>query len=406
MDIFVGRQPILNRKGTLVGYELLYRPSAEVNACTIDRETASSTVFVNALLDLGLGRLTDGQLAFVNCTADFFISESFLLLPRERVILELLEGIEVTPALLAAMQKAKQKGYRMALDDFVYSEEQVPLLECVHIVKVDFMSTAPEDIRSLVAKLKPFEVDLVAEKIETHEDFKVAYDLGCEYFQGYFFARPQIVRDRSIPSTSLQVLKLLSELEDDEIDFRRLEKLITHDVSMSVRILRYLNSASLARAQPVSSIGRAIALVGLNQIRKWVRMIAVSGLAADKPSELVKLALVRARFCEQVGLSRGMDAAQAFTCGLLSVIDAILDRPMVDIISQLNLSSLIKAALTGDESNPFSALLQLSKRFERGTWDDGDSASGELEADAYLHALECADVFYRNTLTSRAERAA
>lgn len=388
MSIFIGRQPILNLKQEVVAYELLYRANTEINACTVDHVTASSTLLVNTVLDTGLREVTHDKLAFINFTEEFILEGTYALLPKRDIVIEVLETVEPTPEVVAALQQAKRAGYTIALDDFLFNSAYAPMLKLADIVKIDWLGQEHSSIESIVEAVRPFGVRLLAERIETHAEFKAAVDMGFELFQGFFFAKPKILEKKAIAPVHGQLFKLLDAVEREDITIDELEELIAHDVSMTVRLLRYLNSPALGVRAKIKSIRRAITMVGLTEIRKWVRMIVLARMTADKPSELTMMSVARAHFCEQLaGSSSQTSRPEAFTVGLLSLLDAILDIPMHVILEQLNLEENLRQALVG-RLGELGKLLIITQAFESCQWQvhEDTLASMGIEPQAALGA--------------------
>ncbi len=377
MNIFIGRQPILNLKEDVVAYELLYRSGTEVNACTVDQITASATTMVSTVLDTGLREITHDKLAFVNFTEQFILDGTHLLLPKREIVMEVLETVEPTPEIVAALQEAKRAGYTIALDDFLFKSAFAPLLKLADIVKIDWLEQDIKAIESVVEAVRPFGVRLLAERIETREQFEAAKDMGFELFQGFFFAKPKIIEKKAIAPVHAQLLRLLSAVEKNDITTDELEALIANDVSMTMRLLRYLNSPAVGIRSKVESIRRAITMIGLSEIRKWVRMIVMARMSAEKPSELTMMSVARAHFCEQLATRGEGKSPEAFTAGLLSLVDAILDMPMSKILEQLGLSERLNEALVSRKGE-LGNLLTIVQEFECCRWQDREAIFSSL----------------------------
>jgi len=383
-EIYVGRQPIFDRELSVYGYELLYRESAEATQCRLDTQTAFAVVMANAVLDFGLDTLTRGAPAFINCCSSAWSDELFDLFPKDKVVLEVLEDVPVDGELERILRRAKESGYVIALDDVVSIEKYIPLLPWVDIVKLELPALSEDKLIDVVGQLKGYDVKILAEKVETQEEFERVKDLGCDYFQGFFFARPKTITGKKLPSAHLQTLQILNDLSDEDADIDEIAAKVAGDVAMSVRILRYANSAAVGCRTELTSIQRAIAMIGFNQIRKWAQVIVMSGLATNKPSELLFTALMRARFCELVA-SRGREAhPQAFTVGLLSLLDALLDQPLETTFAELSLSDELEAAiLNGD--GPLGHSLSIARAYENFDWEKiGQLAPDETEISTHL----------------------
>ncbi len=334
-DVFVARQPIFDGQLDLWGYELLFRRANEHVAVIEDNDEATSTVVINAFTEIGLETLVGDHAAWLNVSRDFVVSKLPLTLPPKRIVLELLEEQVVDDALLTALAQLRMLGYTIALDDFTWDEEHAPLIDHVGIVKIDFLARDEEAIANDVARLQEHGVRLLAEKVETREAYRKALDLGFDLAQGYFFCEPETVSAPSIAPNRLSVLQLVAALQDPDVSLQTVQQLIGRDIALSFRLLRYINSAFFGLRHEVGSIGRAIALLGLENIKRWSTLTAFAGID-QKPREVIATALVRARFCELVGKHFGeKNVDQLFTLGLFSVVDALMDAPMAEVLRSI-----------------------------------------------------------------------
>ena len=389
-NAFVARQAIFDRKLDVVGYELLFRQQAQDQAAHFaDRDQASVRVLLDSFLDLGLDQLVGQLPAFLNLTRTFFLSAQNMPLPRDRVVLELLEDELVDAPLIESIRGYAQSGYRVALDDFVYEPDFDPLLEIADIVKIDVLALNPTQIAEQVRLVRPFDVVLLAEKVETPEHLEFCRDLGFDLFQGYFLCRPKVVGGHRIPANRLATLRLLAKLQDPHVEIDALERIIREDLSLSYKLLRLINSAFYGLPQKVESIRQTLVLLGLHHIRAWVSLLTLSALD-DKPDELMVTAMIRARMCEQLAERAGvMNPDVYFTAGLFSTLDALLDMSMEDIVEQLPLAQELNGALLHRDGRMGEAL-ECVVAYERGDWDR--VAFGRLEAaairGAYLDAVE------------------
>lgn len=382
-NIFVGRQPIFNRKQQVVAYELLYRAGLENSAGSFDGDRATTDVIINSVLDIGLESLVGKRTAFFNLTGNFIRGDHPLPLDNRQVVLEVLEDTVPDQAVINGLKDLSDKRYIIALDDFEFHEKYAPLLEIAHIVKLEVMGQDHATLSKRVAQLKPYKVKLLAEKVETYEEFALCKQLGFDYFQGYFLCKPHVVEGKSLPANRLVVLSLLGKLQDPNADIAELEQLIIQDVSLTYRLLRYINSAYFGLGKEIESVHRALVLIGLKTIKNWVTLLLMSRID-DKPRELMRTALVRARMSELLAEQLGQtDRDQYFTCGLLSVIDALMDRPMDELLAELPLSTSVKQALLTGEGE-LGRTLEAILAYEKGAWQV--LAHTPLTAQQYRHA--------------------
>ena len=296
-DIFIGRQPIYDRDLSVYAYELLFRAAPDNTARFSDGDQATSNVIVNTFMEIGLDNIVGQRLAFINLTRSFLVEQDNICLPRERVVLELLEHIEPDAEVIEGIKRLAAQGYAIALDDFVYHDALQPLVQLADIVKVDVMAQQRDEIRSQVHKLRQHPLKLLAEKVETRDEFDFCRDLGFDYFQGYFFAQPQVLRGQRLPNNRLAILHLLSRLQDPNITPSELEELIVQDVTFSYRILRYVNSAAFSLARKIESVHQAVVILGQQTIKTWTTLLAMSQVD-NKPTELVITAMVRGKMAE------------------------------------------------------------------------------------------------------------
>jgi c-di-GMP phosphodiesterase len=381
----LARQPIYDRELRVEAYELLFRADATATGAVMtDGDRATSEVFSSSVVDLGLDRIVGTQSAFINVTARFLRGELPLPESHGRIVLEVLEDVPIDEVLVARLTELSRRGYRLALDDFVFRPGCEALLPLAEFVKLDVLSLDDAALADYVTRLRPYGARLIAEKVETHELMARCADLGFDLFQGYFFCRPKIITGRRPDASRLTVLQLLARVQDPEVGLDELEQLVSRDPAISYRLLRYINSAYCAVPVEVTSIRQALVLVGTRQIRDWATLLLMSRLSDGKPSELIVTALIRARLCEQHGQAVGLERAQCCTVGLLSVLDALLDLPMPDVVQQLPLDEYTRGALRGDAGVLGDVLRQVIA-YEQGRFSEVEAP--ERLAAAYLDAV-------------------
>ncbi len=388
-EILVARQPLFDRNLDVVAYELLFRSNNSEHANVVDHDHATSQVIVNAFMEIGIGNLVGDKLAYINMPAAFLLGDYPIPFAQEKMVLEVLEHVEVNAKLIASLQRLALAGYVIALDDFVYNEQTKPLLKVAQIVKLDVLAMKWEAVRKLVAQLKPYRLKLVAEKIETQAMFDQCKSLGFEYFQGYFLCRPQIVKGASLPANRLQLLKLLAELNDPGIQMFQLEKTVGSDVSLSYKLLRVINSAQYGMQKKIESLHHALVLLGMKKIKDWATLIVLTSVD-NKPRELFVISLQRARFCQTLAqILKAPNIDSYFTAGLFSALDALLDKPLSELIPQLSLADELNHALL-EHRGQIGLILKAVIAYERADWDQVGIAgitAGQLRA-AYLDAVQ------------------
>ncbi len=367
---YVARQPILDLRGKVHGYELLFRngPDAVFRG---DGDFATRTMLDNTVL-FGLGRLTCGLPAFVNCTAEALTGNLVHVLPSGMTVLEILENIEPSAEVISACRRLKAAGFRLALDDFTWRPDLEPLVELADYVKIDFAVTGREERRELLGRLSGVTVALIAEKVETHEEFAEAREEGFTLIQGYYFCRPVLMENRKVPANRLSHVEILRLLQADSIDLNELTRLVKRDTSLTYRLLRLINSPVCAMRQEVRSVQAAIIAVGEEAFRRMATLAISSELNAGQPMELLRMAFVRGRFCELGAGPCGLDSTEQYLLGLLSLLPAMLRIPMEELAPMLPLREEIRRALVG-EKVPERKLLCWLKGHERGDWADCDA---------------------------------
>ena len=388
----LARQPIFDGNMKVVAYELLCRNSDLKHITSTDGDAASSQVLLNAFTELSIEQVVGTHKAFVNFTRTLLDSPPPF--SRQQLVIEVLEGQRVDSSMLHSLKLLRQQGYTIALDDFELDENSQHLIAYADIIKLDVLSLSPEKLQYHIDYLKPFNITLIAEKVETYEMFEQCKALGFDLFQGYFLAKPRVITGRKISENKQSVLQLLSALQDQDVSIEQVERMIARDTLLSFKLLRLVNSAAFGLSRNVESLRQAIMLLGLNKLRNWVNLLALSNLSG-KPHELSVAALTRARMCEMLAtkMNQRNRPDTYFTVGLLSTLDAFLDLPLAELLSNLSLSeSLNNAMLT--HAGPEGMVLQVVQAHEQGQWQDIDwqqlAAAGltpELIAEVYVEAL-------------------
>lgn len=382
MDVLVARQAIFDRERRVHGYELLFRSQAAQNEFDgTEGGLATQQVLANSLLVIGLDNLVGTKKAFVNFGRGPLLQGWHTSLPAENTVIEVLETVEPDAEVVEACRKLREQGYQIALDDFVFRPGYEPLLEVADLLKIEIQNLPRPEQKLLIQSSKARGLQLLAEKVETYEEFEWAKQAGYDYFQGYFFARPVIVRGRKIPAAKVHCLRLLQEVQRPELDFERLEMLILEDVSLSYQLLRYVNSPLFALTSSIRSIRQALLFFGETELRKWIVLATLARTADDKPGELIRHSLVRARFCESVAKSaqKGLEQS-AFLTGLFSLLDALIDRPLEETLSGMCLAPEITAVLSGQapESDPLAGAFQLARAYEVADWPRVEEIARQL----------------------------
>lgn len=364
---YIGRQPILNIKKETIAYEILYRAGEQSNEFTeIDGTVATNQVLYNLFYGLDFHKILGGKKAFINFTKENLFQEFPVEIGPNHIVIELLENVDINEEVLEACKALKNKGYKLALDDFFLKDRADEVLKIADIVKVDWMATGLKEIVELTCFLKQFNVSLLAEKIENKKDFQDAIELGYDYFQGYFFEKPTIIRGEDVSPSKWTYLKLLSLVQKPEFESEDIAKVIKHDPALAFKLLNLINSAAFSLPNEVKSVEQAITLMGETEIRRWLAMILMANICGDQPEELVITASTRARFGELIALKTGQHdiSRTIFLLGILSLIDTMTGRPMAELLARIKVHpSIIKALV--EKSGPLFPYLYLILSYER-----------------------------------------
>jgi len=391
---FVARQPILTGDEKVFGYELLFRDGVDDFFSHSDADLASRSTLSTSML-MGLDVLCDGRRAFINVTRDVLLKDYITLLPSSQTVVEILESVPADDVVRAACQRLKEAGYSIALDDFTADDPRESLTDLADIIKIDLRTTPPPQAAELVKRHGPWRCRMLAEKVETREEFLAAKKAGFVYFQGYFFRRPEMLSTQEIPANQVNYLRMWQAVAKPELDIREVEQVIKGEASLCYRLLRYMNSAAFGFGTEIHSIRHALSLLGEREVRRWIRLVATLGAGQGKTSDLVLSALVRGRFCELLSPSVGAGKPDLFLMGLLSLMDAILEIPMARVLENVPVDQESKAVLLGGASRllPFYQLMMAQ---ESGEWESAHALTRQLQlsesevAEKYWEAMQWA----------------
>ena len=394
MYFYAARQPILDREKELVGYELLFRDGVDNVFPDIDGDEATTKLIEGSQFNFGLEDLTGNKPAYINFTLETLLKGYPTMLGKETVVVEILETVQPGKRLLAIVKDLKEKGYTLALDDYIHQPVWRHFYPFIDILKIDFLTTDESAIKTIINDIKAYpHIKLLAEKVETYEAYNLALELGFEYFQGFFFSKPEMVQSKALPPSEMALAELLYETSSVEMDLKKITDVFERDVNLSYKLLRYSNSAAFARRAEINTIKQALIVLGANEIKKLLSLLFAAQVSADKPVELIRLSLTRARFGELLAISHGQfkDTGMAFLTGMMSLMDAILDETMESVMQKLPLSAEIKAALLNDEGL-LAQYLNLVKFYEHADWEAANEIAkqlnlGEEVTNAYHDAL-------------------
>ncbi|MCM3711677.1 EAL and HDOD domain-containing protein [Sporosarcina luteola] len=373
--IFVGRQPILDKEESIFGYELLYRNSEQNSFPNIDPEQATIQLLVNTFLSIGVDQISGKSKSFINFTGELLIKDIFSSLEPDSVVIEILEDVEITPVLISRIREIKQDGFQLALDDFIVQDQyalHTELFELIDYVKVDFLAVDDNGRRGIERFIKKYpHIRMLAEKIETEEQFQIAKNSGYDLFQGYFFAKPEIIKGVEIPSNLNLHMQIISKLNDSDPNIDEIANLILHDISLTYKLLRLINTMNFNAPKSVGSVKQAIVLIGLRELKKWMRILMLLDISDHSSSgrvkALVSYSMSRAKMCALVAIRTGYpNGDEHFFVGLFSLLDAIMKRTWDDILPMFPFSEEVAETLQGKNTDmtPYLELAIATERFD------------------------------------------
>ncbi|WP_320174606.1 HDOD domain-containing protein [Maridesulfovibrio sp.] len=399
-SFFVARQPVFDVHKGVWGYELLFRNSEGSNVADIGDEDAATSQVIADGFGLIQEDIEEGQRLLVNFPRNMLLEGAADFLPSEVCVVEILEHVQPEPDVLEALKDLKERGYVLALDDYIGQDGFEPFIELADIVKVDCLDLSPDELTNVVGNLKQLDVMLLAEKVEDNDMFQRCLELGFDLFQGFFFSRPEIIPGKKVSTSNLNRMQLLSSISGDDFDVDDLTEAINSDVSVSYRLLKFMNSAAFGLPNEIHSIKQAITLIGYRKLAGWLRMILLSDMSSGPAgNELAFLSIKRAKFLELVCLEIKhcpLPAESMFMLGLFSLLDVLLGRPMEELMEELPVEKELIQALVGKQ-NKVSLYLDLVKCLEKAEWDElgrlimGNNLSSLAVARSHLAAMQWAN---------------
>ncbi len=405
MEALVARQPIFDREEEVYGYELLYRDGVD-NAYNsdVDGDEATSQVLSNSFLTIGIDEVTGGKRAFINFTGNLLKDQTPVMFDNQIIVIEVLETVKPTEEIIAACRELKEQGYILALDDFVFSSEYISLLKLADIIKVDFLNTDKETRRKLVKIANKLDLELLAEKVETREEFETAVETGYSYFQGYFFSKPVLLKGKDLPTYPGNYLHALQEINRSEPDIDKVAEAISRDVSLSYKLLQLINSAAFMVRNEVDSIKNALMLLGIDEVEKWLNLMVVREIGKDKAQEVVRISLIRAKFAELIAERIGEQnrKSEFFMMGLFSLMDVLMNRSLGEILKELPIAKSIKRSLRGMPGT-MKDVYELVVAYEKGNWEQFSTYTSQLElaeeegGELFLKAIDWSNEILEDT---------
>jgi EAL and modified HD-GYP domain-containing signal transduction protein len=383
MNFYAARQPILDKSKKLFAYELLFRDGINNVFPNIDGDEATSKMIEASQFTMGIGEFTGSKPAFINFTLQTLSQGYPEMLTPDEVVVEILETIKPGKKLLALCKDLYKKGYTLALDDYKHQSVWVHFYPYIKIIKIDIRQSRLDEIKEVLIAVKDYpHIKMLAEKVETYEEYNQMLQLGFDYFQGYFFAKPEMIKTKSLSPSQIAMAELLYETSKTELDLNSITNVFQRDVSLSYKLLRYANSAIFKRRSEISTIKQALVILGSGELKRFIGIMFAVTANPDKPSELINLAMTRAKFCELVAqdIRSQLDISIAFLTGLLSMIDAILDEEMETVLDKLPLSKDIKDPLL-TKKGVMAALIKLVEFIEQADWDKTTLVMEKLKLD-------------------------
>ena len=380
MFLYAARQPILDSDKNLFAYELLFRDSLENVFPEIDANEATSKL-IESQLNIGVEDFTGDKPAFINFTLDTLLKKYPTMIHQDHIVVEILETVQPGKKLLNECKLLKEQGYTIALDDYIHQPVWRHFYPFIDIIKIDFKDTSYELMGEIKVAIEEFpHIKLLAEKVETIEEFEKALELGFCYFQGYFFSKPEVVKSKALSPAQLTLAELLYETSKPDVDLTKVTMVFERDVNLAYKLLRYSNSSIFKRRTEVANIKQALVVLGQKELKKFLSVLFAAQVGSEKPPELMKLSMVRARFAELLAESHGQDTSRAFLTGMMSLIDALLDEPIESVMKKLPLSQEIKDALI-HKTGVLAHYLEIVQHFELASWDLADDIIEKLGLD-------------------------
>jgi c-di-GMP phosphodiesterase len=379
MFSYVARQAILDKNKNLFAYELLFRDGLSNCFPDIAPDEATSKILTESHLAFGLEDITSNKVAFINFHEDTLLHRFPTSLPNDKVVIEIVETVPISEALVKACKDIKDMGYTIALDDHNFDPKWDVFLPYIDIIKIDIEDCDYETIARNIPKFKAANLKIIAERIETSEDFALYRDLGFDYFQGYFFARPEVLQKKKLPSSKMALVELMGCTSSANFDFERINQIIERDVVLPYMLLRFINHPLVNKRNKISSLRHALNYMGEIEVKKFVSLLALANLSDGKPMELIHLSLVRAKFCELLSIARheSQNPPMGFLAGLFSMLDALLDQSMMDVVEKLPLNEDLKGALCGKQS-VLKEYLSLARAYEDANWKNINQYAKDL----------------------------
>jgi EAL and modified HD-GYP domain-containing signal transduction protein len=400
LNVYTARQAIYNRKESVVAYELLFRDSLHNVFPCVESNSATSKLLLDTHFNQGLNKITSGKIALINYPEQALIDQIPTLLPPNEAMVEILECVNPTPEVYEACLRLYRKGYKMALDDFIYSKEWEPFLKLVKLIKFDLQQTSFEEIEQVLPKINIHKnLKILAERVETQQQYDKAKEMGFDFFQGYYFCTPQIIKQKDIHANQSVILAMFQETLKPDVNYTKLSSFFERDAALAFKLLKFINSGLFPVRDPISSLKQALVYLGAAEVKKFVTLILTAHIAEHKRQELTEMSIIRARFCENIASKVAPSLSDdAFILGLFSLLDVILEQPMDSLVKQLPITKDVSAALIGHE-NVLGNILGITKAYETASWSAMKKACARFRMeqdvlpDYYVDAVQWANIY-------------
>lgn len=392
MFFYAARQPILDRNKELFGYELLFRDGVENAFPNIDGNEATSKMIEGSQFAFGLEDFLGNKPGFINFTLETLEKKYPSMLPPEQIIVEILETIQPGKRLLAECKELKEQGYTLALDDYIHKSVWRHFYPYIDMIKIDFRKTSREQIEEIKAVIAEYpHIKLIAEKVETNEEFQQALEQGFTYFQGFFFSKPEMMQTRALSPSQVALAELLYETSKADIDLAKITEVFKRDVTLAYKLLRYSNSAIFKRRTEIETIKHALVVLGQAELKKFLSLLFTAQISTDKPAELMRLAMTRANFAEGLAsIGNNVTLEKAFLTGMMSLMDAILDESIESVMEKLPLANDIKEALV-HKTGLLADYITLIECYENADWKKANETIEFLQ----LNAVKVPDAYHQ-----------
>ena len=380
MEHLLTRHAIFDREQKVYAYELAFdTPFDAVYKSTLKEDQKTSKVLTDSFFSLGLDKVTDGKRAFVQFSKNLLVSEFTKMFPKDAIAIQIPVDLKPDSRVVAACKDLKSEGYMIVLDDYAFQTDFMNILPFAYMVKVDAKKIGEYIRKTIVTKLQPRGIKCALKNVNDQQSYYKSFPMGYDYFQGSFFSKPSVVDKKDVPVYKFNFMEMIKQINQPEVDFGKIEDIIKHDVSLTYKLLRMINSSAFGMKNEVKSIKQALVLLGALEVKKWLTLVVLSNIGNDKPDELMKKALLRAKFLELVAPLAGLseNASDLFLTGMFSLMDAMMDQSIESLLDGLPLGESVKNVLLGNDS-PYQTPMKLVLDYEKANWTEVKSLAQQM----------------------------